>query len=380
MSEQGRRQNNEDNFGYDTQKNIYVVCDGVGGAEKGEVASDITVKTFVECFQQDSGADIGKVLQLAEQRISAHVVSNPDAAGMATTLTFTHVKNDGILVAWVGDSRIYQFRSGKIVFRSKDHSWVNEAVEAGIITPAEAENHPKANVITRAVQGSQKPVKADVQQLTDVQAGDIILQCSDGILEAWSDDELALASASHDPESLIRNLQAKCQNLSRDNYTAVVYQIESSDLVSQTAEEEMLVEAVPLSEKELEQMVGKTPEHSKSSVVRNGLVITVILLAGLFGWVIMGTKKPEPQEQERSAREVWLKQNPWPGDTVFADYQKKISDAEKQISELSKSEDNKREREKLDSTLQKLSADRLQALTNYEVTGEAPDFQWRKKK
>ena len=246
ISELGKRTNNEDNCAF-IKGSTYVVCDGVGGSEKGEIASDIVSKSFVESYKSDPLADANVVLKNAEAKLSNYIDNNPDAMGMATTLTFSQVRDNGIYVAWVGDSRIYQFRKGQIIFRSTDHSWVNDALKAGIITKEEAVNHPKSNIITRAVQGNHKPTSADTRLLTDIQKGDLFFQCSDGILESWNDVDLqALFLAIIDPDKILEKLKMECEQYSKDNFTAIVYRIEEASIVRNTSSTDNYVNAIPL--------------------------------------------------------------------------------------------------------------------------------------
>ena len=99
--------------------------------------------------------------------------------------------SDGITFAHVGDSRIYYLRQGEILYRSEDHSLVNLWVSLGKITPEEAATHPQRNVIVRAIEGSHSSTEADVNRWTDVRAGDFVFLCTDGLLEQWSDKEIA---------------------------------------------------------------------------------------------------------------------------------------------------------------------------------------------
>ena len=108
---------------------------------------------------------------------------------MGTTLTFLAFCTDGVLVAHIGDSRVYQFRRGQgVVFRTRDHSLVEDLIAAGELTPDEARTHPRRNIITRAVQPHQEsPVRATFRVLTDVRRGDLFLLCSDGVTEQLED-------------------------------------------------------------------------------------------------------------------------------------------------------------------------------------------------
>jgi serine/threonine protein phosphatase PrpC len=252
ISEQGKRANNEDTALFSEGK-VFVVCDGVGGNEKGEVASHIVAEVFLECGIESPMPDLNQVLKLAETQLDEHLAQNPETAGMATTLTFSMPTPHGILVAWCGDSRVYQFREGRIIFQTRDHSWVNEAVENGIITAEEAVNHPKSNVITRAIQGSHKSTQLDITLLTDVQKGDFFLHCSDGVLEAWSDTDLeALFNSNGDVDELASVLKQQCEIDSRDNFTAIIYAIESSEIQPELMvpvkplEEQVYVAAIPI--------------------------------------------------------------------------------------------------------------------------------------
>jgi len=249
----GKRSNNEDSYSC-SESNFFLVCDGVGGAEKGEVASLIVTNEFSSIFNSNSDSDIEQALRAVEHKLTEHINAHPESMGMATTLTFSQLRNDGLLIAWVGDSRVYQFREGKIIFQTRDHSWVNDALRAGMITEEEAVNHPKSNIITRAVQGEHKPVEIDIELISDLKDGDFIFHCSDGVLEAWSNEELKeLFGSNFDGNELLKSIELKCADISRDNNTAVLYQIKSDNKIehqnnidSNEVIQEEIVEAIPV--------------------------------------------------------------------------------------------------------------------------------------
>jgi protein phosphatase len=280
VSQLGKRSNNEDNFGLNKGLS-FVVCDGVGGAEKGEIASEIVVRSFVDAFRENENADANVVLKNTEDKLSAYIKEHPEALGMATTLTFSQVRSNGIYIAWVGDSRIYQFRNGSIIFKTTDHSWVNEALRSGIINAAEAINHPKSNIITRAVQGSHKPTTADTRLLTDVQKGDLFLHCSDGVLESWDDDSLkALFSSKNEPKIIVELINNECNKNSKDNYTAIVYKVEEVTIIKHQTPPQTkatYVDAIPLDKNEF------IAKKSSSSV--NGVLKVKILGLPLIAWL-----------------------------------------------------------------------------------------------
>ncbi len=281
ISELGKRNNNEDNFGLNKGL-TYVVCDGVGGTEKGEIASEITVRSFVEAFKDNINADANDVLKNTEDKLSAYINEHPEALGMATTLTFSQIRSNGIYLAWVGDSRIYQFRNGAIIFKTTDHSWVNDALKAGIISANEAINHPKSNIITRAVQGNNKPTTADTRLLTDIEKGDLILHCSDGVLESWDDDSLKdLFSSENEPKVILEIIKKECNINSKDNFTAIVYKIEDASIIksqSSIQPRDTFIDAIPLDKNEF------IADKSNSASV-NGVMKVKILGLPLFAWL-----------------------------------------------------------------------------------------------
>lgn len=239
VSELGKRENNEDYCAY-IEGSTYVLCDGVGGHDCGEIASETTAKCFIDEYKKNQHSDANDVLKIAEKKLSEHSHTDPKYSRMGTTLTLSQITDNGIYIAWVGDSRIYQFRRGEIIFKTVDHSWVNEALKAGIITQEESTNHPKSNIITRAVQGCDKPTFADTKLLQNVKKGDLFLHCSDGVLESWDENDLcALFNTEDNPKIILNKIKEECSQNSKDNFTAIVYKIEESDI-------KISVDAIPI--------------------------------------------------------------------------------------------------------------------------------------
>lgn len=238
LSKTGKRQNNEDAVLEYPLQNLYMVCDGVGGASKGEIASNTVCNSFETFFkEQEPGfyateESVNSAILSAEQKLLTHVAENPECEGMATTLTMFRLQDNGALVAHAGDSRVYQVRDGSIIFKTRDHSFVNELVVTGYITEEEAKTHPKKNMITRAVSASEKHTKPDVSLLTNIAQGDFFLLCSDGVLESVDDDFIGLhfkLPVNNDEESLEKKIQEisgmidhNCHLNSNDNYSAVI--------------------------------------------------------------------------------------------------------------------------------------------------------------
>jgi protein phosphatase len=230
ISEKGGRVNNEDSIFplselVDSGQKLFIVCDGVGGAEKGEIASSLACDSFQTFFSTFIEGDpteklINKAVQYTEVRFDEYVALHPEAKGMATTLTMIYVSESGITLAHIGDSRIYQFRDGHIIYQTEDHSLVNTWVKLGIITAEEALHHPRKNVITRAIQGSDSPTEAEVTLLTDIQPGDYFFMCTDGVTDCVKKEALShIFSKAATHEGIKNAIVESCSGKARDNYS-----------------------------------------------------------------------------------------------------------------------------------------------------------------
>jgi protein phosphatase len=231
-SHRGRvRTSNEDAFGICAQDGLFVVCDGMGGAAAGEVASRVAVDTMLRSLCSPSDGDGGdqEVPSLLRDAVADanHLVfsqaSNDSRLhGMGTTLVALLTQEKKAWVAHVGDSRCYRFRGGVLEQLTRDHSLVDEQVKLGQLTREEAERSPLRNVITRAV-GSQRSVTAEISEIA-AEPGDLFLLCSDGLTRELADSRI---------EQMIRqsmDLDVLCQHLidsandagGRDNVTCIV--------------------------------------------------------------------------------------------------------------------------------------------------------------
>ncbi len=237
-SELGNRGNNEDALYPDpqhtsAQQRWFLVCDGVGGAERGEIASKLAVTALDTYFHRHpvavvTEAYVQEAVAHVEDQFNQYLTTNPQAAGMATTMTMLYLHEAGATVAHIGDSRVYQIREGSIIWCTDDHSYVNELVKAGVLSAAEAQKHPQRNIITRALQGGEKGVQASVQILNDLRAGDYFFLCSDGVLERVSDEllENTLRNRAETNEQKMARLHGYSLGNTRDNFTAYLIQIE----------------------------------------------------------------------------------------------------------------------------------------------------------
>ena len=222
------RQQNEDSF--HAEENLYIVADGMGGHNAGEVASALAVSTV------RSGARMGirtpdqfrELVQQANTAIYTASLDDSTQSGMGTTLTAAAVvpgEEPRILIANVGDSRTYLFRGGALTRLSVDHSYVQELVNEGIITPEEARVHPRRNIVTRAM-GIDRFVQVDVFSHL-VRTGDRLVLCIDGLVDEVADVDIARILTEHsDPQETAEALVLVANaNGGRDNTTVIVLDI-----------------------------------------------------------------------------------------------------------------------------------------------------------
>src|SRR6201996_6345804 len=170
---------------------LFVVADGMGGAQAGEVASKLAVEAF-ECGLPDGGEpelDLAHLAQAANTRIHELSHANAEQAGMGTTLTAVYVGEREVAIAHVGDSRAYCLRDGQLQRLTDDHSLVDELLRQGRLTPEEAIEHPQRSVITRAL-GIEGVVEVDTRSLRGL-PGDVYLICSDGLTTMLSEQAIA---------------------------------------------------------------------------------------------------------------------------------------------------------------------------------------------
>ena len=207
--------------------NLFIVCDGVGGLSKGEIASEITCQAVAEFLQRRgqnnfSEAAVQQAVGQAEAALDSYVSENPASEGMATTLTLLNFNGDEATAAHVGDSRIYHIRNGEILFESRDHSLVADLVASGYITEDEAQHHPRKNEITRAVQTASYPSEADVTFLRGIQPGDYFILCTDGILESVNKAFLKQSFvADADLHVVVNAVKKLCADNSKDNHSGI---------------------------------------------------------------------------------------------------------------------------------------------------------------
>ena len=231
FSKKGIRENNEDYIIYSTdfilptQTRVIVLCDGMGGHGHGEVASKIVAESVFETLAHSSKEFSADDLQYALDNALItlnNVDTYNDSKKMGTTLVVAVINNNNVLVGHVGDSRCYLFDENCIKkFRTKDHSKVAEAVEAEILTEEEAFTSQYKNILTRSVMAGKMDVKIDIDRL-DVNNKDRLLLCTDGIVDALRDDELAAILVNRNVEEALSMIDSVCGEKSHDNYSVII--------------------------------------------------------------------------------------------------------------------------------------------------------------
>jgi protein phosphatase len=242
-----RRSSNEDSFCTRPDLGLYVVADGMGGHVAGEVASRVAVEAIQIFIQETAGADKNRTwpfpfepalsleanrlkaaFRLANRRIASTIADSHDLRGMATTASAILAGPDGACVAHVGDSRVYVLRSGRLEQITNDHSWVEEQVRAGTMSPTAARQHPWRNVVTRALAGGEDP-EVDVTQVQPSRAERYLL-CSDGLFSVVPDEQIAqmLGDQNATLEQVSQRLvEAANAAGGPDNITALVLEVDA---------------------------------------------------------------------------------------------------------------------------------------------------------
>lgn len=226
-----KRPENEDSYLVLDERGVYAVADGVGGAQAGDVASQMAMEILGEAFLNRNGdLDAEEVMRAAIERANSAIYQMasdlPQLSSMATTVVALHLEGDVATIGHVGDSRLYRLdRNGTLRRETNDHSVVEEEVRAGRMTPEQAQHHPSKNVISRAL-GAEPDVEIDLKTIM-VDAGTTFLLCSDGITRHIEDREIeTLLGEGGEPTEMCDRLKEVCfERGAEDNLTAVVVRI-----------------------------------------------------------------------------------------------------------------------------------------------------------
>ncbi|MFQ5608569.1 MAG: Stp1/IreP family PP2C-type Ser/Thr phosphatase [Candidatus Zixiibacteriota bacterium] len=239
---------NEDNLLMLPERNLFVVCDGMGGHSAGEVASRTAVGAISATFNFD-GSELAddpllnleedlpqqadllvKSIRLANRRIHSRGNVDPNLNGMGTTVVGTAFSNKLVSITHVGDSRVYLFRNRALTPLTSDHSWVAEVQAAGSVSEETASTLVNKNIITRAL-GVKETVEIDVR-LEEIQSGDLYVLCSDGLCGYSTDTEIerVIYNCKGDPRKSVDNLiQLANDRGGSDNVTVICIKVEDTD-------------------------------------------------------------------------------------------------------------------------------------------------------
>ncbi len=242
-----RRTSNEDSFATRADVGLFVVADGMGGHVAGEVASRVAVEAIEAFIQETAVVDKNRTwpfpfdpalsleanrlkaaFRLANRRIASAIADSQDLRGMATTASAVLIGKASASVGHVGDSRVYVLRDGALSQITHDHSWVEEQVRAGTLTPSAARQHPWRNVVTRALSGGEDP-EVDVVEVAPA-PGERYLLCSDGLFGVVADDRIAaiLGQTGVPLEAICKHLVEAANDAGGpDNITALVLAIDA---------------------------------------------------------------------------------------------------------------------------------------------------------
>lgn len=238
------RTQNEDS--YVAGGGLYAVCDGMGGARAGEVASDSACRHLLSLVDgRGRDEDLVDAVQAANRDVLDQSRRDPALKGMGSTLTAALWEGRDLLIGHVGDSRAYLFRDDRLEQLTEDHSVVGEMERDGRLTPAEAESHPYRSILTRAV-GTEDRVEVDIRRIA-VQPGDRLLLCTDGLTGMLDDESISRileegASPAATAESLVA---AALEGGGEDNITVVVLDVVEEEGGDRGGEDEAGVEVGP---------------------------------------------------------------------------------------------------------------------------------------
>lgn len=337
--ELGQRDNQEDSifpmFGKATDDDrLFILCDGMGGHEHGEVASQTVCKAMSDTLlslskQSFTDDDLLDALQVAYRQLDS--LDNSHLKKMGTTLCLLYFHSGGVTAAHIGDSRIYHIRpkENRILYQSRDHSLVYDLYQAGEISYDEMRTSTQKNIITRAIQpGEENRVRPAIVHIADIQPGDFFYICSDGMLEQMSNDELCrLLSADGSDEKKRKQLVAATSD-NKDNHSAYLIHIKEvvrevgDDLLlddeqtskdnalnirPQSQSDDVSIVSRPTSKPQAE--VRKSPKRGYALYV---LLAVCIILVGGLGYKMLRPQKTIQRENRNSVIKTDVYSTPRP--------------------------------------------------------------------
>lgn len=255
----GARSNQEDYIiaSLEESNRIFILCDGMGGHNHGEIASK-TIAEAVFCYLKELNLDeyepsnLQDAVDYASEILSQNYCCN-EGKPMGTTIVIVVINKMSILIGHIGDSRCYRFdKDANIIFRTKDHSKVQEAVDAEILTEEEAWGNPHKNILTRCLMAGNTNVKIDVDTI-DIENGDTLLLCSDGVTDALKDNQIRSILMNRSIDDAAKIINSECEINSHDNYSGIIISLSQDE------------PNIP-KKKETISNIGNHPEHESSEI------------------------------------------------------------------------------------------------------------------
>jgi protein phosphatase len=270
---------------------LLVVADGMGGHRGGATASRVATETIGEIFEastQESSETLYAALSEANRRVHQQSIDDPELRGMGTTVVAMLFDTDGcVWVAHVGDSRAYRLHSAGIEQITQDHSVVGEMVRRGLITPEEADAHPRRNEILRSV-GVEAEVEVDVAQVVATR-GDFFLLCSDGLTGLVSDPEIEQIVRSESPENAAKQLVDMANNRGgHDNVTVQIALIPGGE-ETQTVDFDEVIPA------------GETKAVDYRRIAGIGATLLVLIIVSSITYFTLSGDSPDPEATDSGA-------------------------------------------------------------------------------
>ena len=337
--ELGQRDNQEDSifpmFGKATDDDrLFILCDGMGGHEHGEVASQTVCKAMSDTLlslskQSFTDDDLLDALQVAYRQLDS--LDNSHLKKMGTTLCLLYFHSGGVTAAHIGDSRIYHVRpkENRILYQSRDHSLVYDLYQAGEISYEEMHTSPQKNIITRAIQpGEENRVRPAIVHIADIQPGDYFYICSDGMLELMSNDELCslLSADGSDEKKRMQLIAATSDN--KDNHSAYLIHIkevmrEAGDnmlLDDEQTSKDNAVNIRPQSQSDDVSIVSRPTPKPQAEVRKSPkkgytlyvLLAVCIILVGGLGYKMLRPQKTIQRENRNSVIKTDVYSTPRP--------------------------------------------------------------------
>lgn len=289
-----RREHNEDSHGLSPEAGLFVVSDGMGGHQAGEVASALAVETITKAVLE--GQSLEEAISQAHQAILEAGRQNLGVRGMGATVVALRLTDIDYEIAWVGDSRAYLW-DGSLSRLTRDHSLVQRLLDEGALTPEEARNHPNGSVITQALGALElADVKVDTVR-GRLYAGQKLLLCSDGLTSELEDDEIAayLGQGGQAQDMAERLVEAANQHGGRDNTTVIIV-----DAPSGAQARPGRGDTRPINTDALNDVIGQSKKaRSKNAIIAAVLIIFFLLALAVGGWLwaqFAARPAPEPEE------------------------------------------------------------------------------------